>query len=398
MADPTSIIGLYYWLKADDKVYQDLTKLVACTNGTSVACWADQNGLVDFTNPTTANRPIYLINQINGLPAIKFNNGSTTQCLGGNHSTNQPYTVAMVFNAYYIYPGNYNILFQGNSSSPQLVWPNAWTIGGGIGKVTYIGCGAQLFMDASIRINAYNMVVTTFNGTSTYVRVNGSYYSSGSSAGTNACVNMRIGDDVLAGGSQPLGLLASEFAFYTKSLSVIEAQTLETYFTTRYGITNASIISASRSPTATQCVNGYVQGISLGGPTSIHGDAPMGRHLQIGVTQSLTEGFLNPPSLQLDIPGFWRFRWVVKAGPRAIYVSAKQNSTGSIYRPSVKVKKNSAVGLATDLTASAAAGGDWQQIPIAFTATGNDVVWVELWNNNTNAFNTPAFFDHIITT
>ena len=166
-------------------------------------------------------------------------------------------------------------------------------------------------------------------------------------------------------------------------------------------IVSASLITYPMGNTrgmATQCVNGFLQGISLGSPTSIAGDTPMGRHLQVGVTQSLGEGFPAPPSLQLNVPGFWRFRWSVKAGPRAIYVSAKQNSTGSVYRPSVILKQNNAVGLTADVSASAAAGADWQQIPMAFTATGNGVVWVELWNNNTAMFNAPAFFDHIITT
>ena len=156
--------------------------------------------------------------------------------------------------------------------------------------------------------------------------------------------------------------------------------------------------TGKKSSPATPCVNGYMQGISLGGPTSIHGDAPMGNHLQSGVTQSLTEGFPSPPSLELDVPGLWRFRWSIKAGPRAIYVSAKQNATGSAFRPSIIIRRNSAVGLNADLSASAAYGPDWQQIPMAFTATGNGVVWVELWNNNTAMFNSPAFFDHIITT
>jgi hypothetical protein len=154
---------------------------------------------------------------------------------------------------------------------------------------------------------------------------------------------------------------------------------------------------ATRDRVGTQATVGALQGISLGGPTSINGDTPMGRHLQVGVTQSLTEGFLSPPSLKLDVPGFWRFRWVVKAGPRAIYVSAKQNSTGS-YRPSMVVRKNSVVGLTADLSASAPDGVGWQQVgPITFTATGNGVVWVELHNNQTTAISA-SLFDHIITT
>lgn len=142
---------------------------------------------------------------------------------------------------------------------------------------------------------------------------------------------------------------------------------------------------------------GAVQAISLGGPTSYLSDSPNGRHLQVGVTQSLDEGFPTAPCLSLQIPGFWRFRWSIKTGQRAIYVWANQNSTGS-YRPSVVIRSNALVGMTADLSASAADGPGWQQIgPINFTATGNGVVWVELHNNNT-ANVSASLFDHIITT
>jgi len=152
---------------------------------------------------------------------------------------------------------------------------------------------------------------------------------------------------------------------------------------------------------STQCVNGYMQGISLGGPTSINGDAPVGRSLQVGVSKNTVEGNPSAPCLSLDIPGIWRFRWVIKPGIRSIYVNTKQVTTilTSSLRPSIVVKSNPNVGLNNDISSSAIVSQDWVTIgPLSFAATGTGATWVELHNNNTNEFLTPALFDHIITT
>lgn len=158
-----------------------------------------------------------------------------------------------------------------------------------------------------------------------------------------------------------------------------------------------------------QKIVGYYQGISFEAPTTLDGAGSFGRHMQVGVNRENTDGSPSPPSLRLDLPGsFWRFRWVLKTGNRTLTVAAKQNSTGSLYRPSVVIKKNLNIGLVADLSASAANGNDWVTVgPINFTVSGSDVVWVELHNNNqawtmrTNdgvLMYAPAYFDHIVTT
>lgn len=154
----------------------------------------------------------------------------------------------------------------------------------------------------------------------------------------------------------------------------------------------------TKSPGTEDKTVGALQGIHLGGPTSLLGDGTFGRYLQSGVTQSLSEGspFSQTPSLQLNHPGFWRFRWSVVAGVRSVYVNAKQ-ITGSL-RPSVVVKANTAVGLPNDVSGSAGAGSDWVTIgPVSFTSTNTGMVWVELWNNCQTSL-CPAWFDHIVTT
>jgi hypothetical protein len=165
-----------------------------------------------------------------------------------------------------------------------------------------------------------------------------------------------------------------------------------------FGFVVPDFTMSVNTKTGTQAVVGACRGINMGGPTSYLGDGTFGRHLQIGVTKSLDEGNPSPPSLKLEIPGMWRFRWSVKSGTRRITVSTMQNSTGS-YRPSVIVKANPEIGLYNDISGSAADISGWTTIgPVSFTSIVAGAVWVELWNNNNQMFNSPAYFDHIITT
>lgn len=160
----------------------------------------------------------------------------------------------------------------------------------------------------------------------------------------------------------------------------------------------ATIIGAVRDQAATYGSIGALKGVYLGGVTSVIGNSPGGSHLRTGVSKNTTDGHPNPPCLSLDTPTMWRFRWVVKTGTRSIYVSANQNSTGSLNRPSLIVRSNPSIGLNNDISGSAPDGVGWTTIgPVTFSATGTDVVWVELWNNNYAFINTPALFDHIIT-
>ena len=152
-----------------------------------------------------------------------------------------------------------------------------------------------------------------------------------------------------------------------------------------------------RALQSTASVPAFVQGISLGGPTSIRGDDNYIRSLQFGVTKSLSEGTPNAPSLQLTQTGMWKFRWVVKPGQRRISVRTKQIRTYPGMRPSMTIKANSSVGLNSDTVVAAPDGLDWVVMQFVFTATGTDVVFVEL-RNNLYVEGYPAYFDHIVVT
>ena len=170
-------------------------------------------------------------------------------------------------------------------------------------------------------------------------------------------------------------------------------------------ITDASTTSSTtiRDRGAEGGSAGYLQGIAFEAPTSLDGQGSFGRHMQVGINKDVSIGNPSAPSLRLDYPGFWRFRYVVRPGTRKVSIITQQNSTGS-YRPTVVVKSNPSIGLMADVSASAADVPGWTTVgPVTFAVTGTDVVWVELHNNNYGMPNlngslisTPAYFDHIV--
>lgn len=141
---------------------------------------------------------------------------------------------------------------------------------------------------------------------------------------------------------------------------------------------------------------GAAKGIALGGSLGWStAGMTFGRVMQVGAIRDDTEGNPGTPSLKLTYPGFWRFRWVVRAGSRSIQVNVKQADNRSPY-PSLIVKANSDVGVSSDLTTTSTGGAGWVVVgPLTFTATATGLLWVELWNNTTYE-PAPCFFDHIV--
>jgi len=155
------------------------------------------------------------------------------------------------------------------------------------------------------------------------------------------------------------------------------------------------IIKAIRDRSGYSSNLGGLQGIYIGGTPSINGTGTFGRLLACGIAESTTTGNPTPPSLKLTQPCYWRFRWSVKGGQRSISVLSLQ-VTNTNQRPSMVVKSNASIGIASDITAVAPSGTGWVTIgPINFTVNAAGIVWVELHNNNTYSYD-PAYFDHIV--
>lgn len=89
-------------------------------------------------------------------------------------------------------------------------------------------------------------------------------------------------------------------------------------------------------------------------------------------------GYPSGPSLSMPRGGTLRIRVPVDAGARGISIAVLQPST-TLPRPSITIRANPAVGLYSDLQASAPAGSGWVTIgPLAWTATAAGGVWIDL--------------------
>lgn len=387
MSDPSSISGLQYWVKSDTGVYKDAAKTQACADGDSVYTWADQSGNGrDFVQATSANRPVFHTNRVNGLAAVTFGGAAATNMANTHPSVSQPYTICTVFKPVSL-SNTYNCMCDTAAGGPQISYEKV----GGTTPTYYMYWGTQVYGGTS-KFGIFADYIASFNTTASYTMSQGVIITAAGNPGAGAIQNTILGNSP-ALVNNIVGDMA-EFFLYNKALSVADLELLTTYASSRYGWT---LPGMGRNRVATEAVIGYLQGICLGCPSSIHGDDSFGRHLQVGVVKNTTDGSPAQPSLQLSIPGFWRFKWVVKAGARTITINTKQAANLTPY-PSMIVRASPGV-LATDQTASSAGGTGWTTIgPISFTALADGVVWVELWNNCVQKYDTPALFDHVVVT
>jgi hypothetical protein len=118
--------------------------------------------------------------------------------------------------------------------------------------------------------------------------------------------------------------------------------------------------------------------------------------------QDTSEGDPALPCLRLQSKAVWRFRWAFASGTRTISVRVKQVLNIAPY-PTLTVKANPSIGIATDVTATAGAGANWKTIgPVTITPSANGATWVELSNNQYglkgNEYGEHCFFDHIVKT
>jgi hypothetical protein len=118
-----------------------------------------------------------------------------------------------------------------------------------------------------------------------------------------------------------------------------------------------------------------------------------------GITEYFTDGSPAAPCMQIAIPNSFRFRWVIHTGVNTIQVNAKQ-VVNQNPRPSITVRANSSIGIPNDIIAYAPSGNGWtttNTITINNTSGNKGAVYVDLANNYGGQSNTPAYFDHIVT-
>jgi hypothetical protein len=167
-----------------------------------------QSTVASFICPYTA--PIYNTSQLNGLPAVYFNNGPGM--LASIPSTNQPITVYAVLKA----TGG-NRYFGAGGSQVRL----------GSGTTSDMYAGAEISGTAGDIGTSYHIVTGVVNGASSLIRVDQSQHASGSAGTQNPGTSIALGSE--GDGQQPGQFYLGELSVYAAAHSLTQMQQQEAY-------------------------------------------------------------------------------------------------------------------------------------------------------------------------
>lgn len=213
--DPSSIIGLTTWLKADSLTLVD---------GAAVATWIDSSPATNNAVQNTATaRPIFKTGVLNGKPAVTFD-GANDILIFDSNITAGPASIFVVSNRTGAKTGNQALVVTQKLSVSSRQNGNNWA------------AFLNSHLDAGVVTNdAFNVLSTIFRsvgdvdlitGTSVVNRVNGSSYTSRGGSG--------IGADP-AGVDYHMGDIA-EVLIYNRALSQANRDSVISYLKTKYAL------------------------------------------------------------------------------------------------------------------------------------------------------------------
>lgn len=206
---------------------------IAQADNTAVGSWAPASG--SETTPLTAAgalRPTFLVNQINGLPAVSFA-AASTQSLEAIWATSHPVpvTVACVgrFGLNGVLPMNW---FTGRAG--------VFVYLGSTPTIVQVGAGAAGELNSREPADlAWHVAVVVYDGANTRIHWDSRRFTTRGTTGTgaNAALSqgMRLGTNSGAGNNWLQGALG-EVAVYNRALTVTEAGQLVAHCGNKYGL------------------------------------------------------------------------------------------------------------------------------------------------------------------
>lgn len=385
---PTDFPNLFIWLDAADGLFKDAAKTQPCTtDGDAVYVWANKvvTAAGDVSQPTLSKRPtLDTTGGQNNKPRVVFDD-TAFQALHATHAAiSQPITVYLLMK----WDGSMNqadALFYGFNAQLHsglysgFPTSRAYTYGG----IVVVGTAN---LDTSVQF-----FVASNNTTNSSLYYNNAVQFSGGNIGSAVGANFSLmGHDdttnITAGGD------VYEVLVYNASFGFLDDYNIKSYFNDKYNLgLNFPPYDFLPSGKAKAGVSGYQKGLKFLGAS-----ADLWR---TGIRRENTEGNPTPPCLAIDQPNVRRFRWGVLAGTRTISIDTKQVSNVTGKRPRIIVKANPEIGVNADVVGDAGAGTGWTTVgPLTVTPTSDGVLWVELWNMDTDTFQSSAYFDHLVRT
>jgi hypothetical protein len=187
--DPRKIANLAFWLDATDSTTVD-------TSSGFVTEWRSKVGAGIATQSIANDRPAYTVAGRNGKNVVTFD-GTTDWLITGTLSISQPYTIIWaglsIGSAPNVLPAKINYFTDGTTSGNRVI-----VLHNSLGTVANNGrlsmfAGTELSPASGVQAyNAWSVVSSVFNGSSSRLRANGTQVASGN-AGSGGIAALTLG-------------------------------------------------------------------------------------------------------------------------------------------------------------------------------------------------------------
>lgn len=216
---PMTIADLGAWYDSDT---------ITATNGEVISTWNDISGNNRHLTAVDTDRPIYVENELNGLPVMNFNKKLMTVNFGTTIS--QPITIFVVVKTN-IQEAASLFYFDGILNTARIA---SYRHSGG--RLDYFGGAARTTTFFSEN-NVYYIYSYVFNGVNSSFRANKTPYESGD-VGTNSLNGLMLNASYSGNIVTRLNANYAEFIMYEKALTTTEINTIEDYLNNKYKINN----------------------------------------------------------------------------------------------------------------------------------------------------------------
>jgi len=228
---PTVSATAIMWLRGDLGPQKDTSGTVCTTSGDTVALWADQTYSPVYLHHAQAqNLPAdnaqYQLNQINGLPCVRFN--GTSAALAATFTMPAAWDIFMMVKPIAWADGSAIV-----ASRAGLTWaayqsgssPNIVTYNGVSNSTadTHLTVGSWALLEAWFGSSPNDYLKVNNNTATTHAALSGSGFT-GIYIGSRAALTFKCNMDV------------AEILVYDANLGTGDATAVRSYFTTRYGI------------------------------------------------------------------------------------------------------------------------------------------------------------------
>ena len=216
---PKDVPGLKLWVNGDN-VIKDGSNYVSQLTDLS-------NNSFHLVQTTQINKPLWVDNQFNGYPIIKFDGINDFLQVIFGETFYQPQTFFIVMNSLQPAP-SYGAVYQGSQSPFKtflIVGPGTIMYNDGTVGFTYI------------KVSPWNSLLlnTLHNGVNSAIYENGILKNSGSAGAATSITQLRIG--LRWDNSSPLNAEIAEIIFYNAALNLANRQNVENYLMSKYNLT-----------------------------------------------------------------------------------------------------------------------------------------------------------------